>query len=111
MNGGKSKQGFYQKLIVQANGPDQARLLATTRVWHDPDLAEMTLNAKDDPPKIQLKTIWELDLVDDPDELAPDRFFYEEYKWWQLGKRRREQKRLLKYYSEMLNHEQETKPL
>ena len=104
-NGVEAKNGFFQKLIVQANGPDQAKLLATTRIWHDPQLKDMILNAEDDPPTIDLKTIWELDIVDDPDEIDPERFFYIEYKWWQFIKRYAENKKIMEIYGELLKNE------
>ena len=104
-DGSEIKKGFYQKLIVQANDPDKAKLLATTRIWHDDQIKKMIHNPKEDPPKVRLVTIWELDLVNDPDEVDPERFFYTEYKWWQFMKRREEKKKLMEFYGEIIKSE------
>ena len=104
-NGVEAKHGFYQRIIVQAETPEQASRLATTRIWHDSELKSETQNPPDDPPKILLKTIWELDLVNDPDEVDPERFYYREYEWWQLIKRNAEKKRIRKLYEALIENE------
>ena len=104
-NGVKAKYGFYQNLIVAAESPQQAELLATARLWHDSELKKITLNLEKDPPVIRLKTIWELDVVNDSDDPGPDRRFYAEARWWRNRKQNREQQKLIEMFSEIPNHE------
>jgi len=48
-------------------------------------LKKNILNPDDDPPAIQLDTIWELDILDDVSQVETGRiFFIEKKKWWKF---------------------------
>ena len=84
-DGKQKKYGFYQNVFIEAGSPRQAELLAISKIWHDKDLQESTLNAKDDPPVIQLDTLWELDILDDVSDVESGReFFADKNRWWQF---------------------------
>ena len=86
-DGKQKRYGFYQNVVIVAGSPRQAKLLAISKIWHDRELEKITLNAKDDPPKIQLETLWELDILDDVSKIESNRtFFPDEKKWWQFWK-------------------------
>ncbi|MBU4054212.1 MAG: hypothetical protein KKA41_07560 [Proteobacteria bacterium] len=103
MNGVPAKHGFFQNLMVEANHPQQAELLAMARLWHDEDLKKITLNTKKDKPIIRLATIWEMDVVNGPHEAGPDRAFYKEPEWWRFWEMGREQKKLEGLFFEFAN--------
>ena len=86
-DGKQKKHGFYQNVVIEAGSPRQAELLAISKLWHDKELKEITLNAKDDPPVIQLDTLWELDIMDDESGIENGRtFFLGKKRWWQFWK-------------------------
>ena len=86
-DGKQRKYGFYQNVIIEAGSPRQAKLLGISKLWHDKELIKITLNSKDDPPVIQLDTLWELDILDDVSEIESGRtFFKDKNKWWQFWK-------------------------
>jgi hypothetical protein len=79
--------GFYQNIYLEAENLQQAKLMATSKLWHDKQLQAMVLNKNNNPPKINLATYWELDSLDYVGKhLATDRTFYREKKWWQFWK-------------------------
>jgi hypothetical protein len=84
INGKPKKHGFYQNIVVEADSPKQAELLAITKIRHDEELKRATFNSKDDPPIIHLDTFWQLDILDDVGALEFGRTFYAEKKWWQF---------------------------
>lgn len=86
VDGTPKKHGFHQNVIIEAEGPRQAKLLATAKMWHDHELKKLTLNSKEDPPQILLETLWEFDIVDDVGLVETKRTFYVEKKWWQFWK-------------------------
>ena len=86
-NGKPRKHGFYQNIIIEAETPQRAGLLARAKIIHNKELKEMTLNTKKDPPVVHLHTFWELDIVEDVDDLELGRTFYREKKWWQFWKK------------------------
>ena len=84
-NGKQNKHGFQQNVFVDADSPRQAELLAAATIWHDEELKNATLNPEDDPPAIQLDTIWELDILDDVSQVETRRTFFIEKKiWWKF---------------------------
>lgn len=79
--------GFYQNIFIEAPTLQQAKLMVTSKIFHDRTLKEMTLNPETDPPKVSLDTYWEQDNFDYVGKhLATDRTFYLERKWWQFWK-------------------------
>jgi hypothetical protein len=47
-----------------------------------------TLNSKEDPPRINLATYWEMDAFDYVGKhLSTDRTLYKENKWWEFWKK------------------------
>lgn len=87
INGKPKKQGFFQNIIIEAESPQKACLLAKAKITHDRELKEVTLNPRNDPPVVELDTFWELDVLDDVDNLKSGRTFYLEKRWWQFWKR------------------------
>jgi hypothetical protein len=87
INGTPKKHGFYQNIVLEADGPKQAALLASAKIWHDKQLQAVTLNSKNDPPMIHLHTLYELDVLDDVGDLDFGRTFYAEKKWWEFWKK------------------------
>jgi len=86
-DGKEKKYGFSQNVVIEAGSPRQAELLAISKLWHDKELMKITLNSKEDPPVIQLDTLWELDIMDDVEEVESSRtLFAEKNKWWQFWK-------------------------
>ncbi|MCK4839364.1 MAG: hypothetical protein KAS94_11230 [Desulfobulbaceae bacterium] len=86
-NGKTARYGFYHNVFTEAENLKQAQLMVTSKIWHDKELKEMTLNSKKNPPKISLATYWELDNLDYAGKhLSTDRTFYPEKKWWQFWK-------------------------
>jgi hypothetical protein len=85
-DGKPRKHGFRQQLVIQADGPKAALQMAVARLRLDAELGAMTLNKADDPPQVDLDTLWEMDLLDDPDDLPTDRTFFLEKRWWQFWK-------------------------
>ena len=87
-DGKERKQGFFQNIFLDADNPGQAESLAVAKIRFNKNLNEAVLNGKDDPPRIVLDTIWELDDFNDVENLEADRSFYIEKRWWQFWKRR-----------------------
>lgn len=86
-DGKKARYGFYRNIFLEAENLKQAQLMATSQLWHDKGLGEITLNTKNNPPRIILATYWELDDFDYAiKHLATDHSFYPEKKWWQVWK-------------------------
>ena len=86
-DGGTHYYGFYQNFFLEAATLHQAKLMVTSKIWHDSELNGITLNAKNNPPKISLDTYWEQDSFDYVGRhLSTDRTFYKEKKWWQFWK-------------------------
>lgn len=85
-NSAPRKHGFYQNIVLEADSPKQAALMATAKIWHDKQLEAVTVNSKNDPPVIHLHTLYELDVVDDVSDLDCGRKFYAEKKWWEFWK-------------------------
>lgn len=86
-DGKTSRYGFYQNVFMEVESLRQASLMATSKIWHDKELKEITLNPENDSPKISLDTYWELDSFDYTGKhLVTDRTFYLEKKWWQFWK-------------------------
>ena len=84
-DGKQKKHGFHQNIFIDADSPRQAELLAASTIWHDEELKKNILNPDDDPPAIQLDTIWELDILDDVSQVETGRiFFIEKKKWWKF---------------------------
>jgi hypothetical protein len=88
IDGKVKKHGFYQNMFVEADSPRQAETLATARIRLNKELKDATLNSQDDPPKVCLDTIWELDDPNELGSLEPGRTFYIEKRWWQFWKKR-----------------------
>ena len=88
VDGKKRKQGFYQNIFLEADDPAQAESLAVAKIRFNKDLNEAVLNSDDDPPRINLDTIWELDDFNEVEDLDAGRTFYTEKKWWQFWKKR-----------------------
>lgn len=87
-NGSKPKKhGFYQNIIIEAESPQKAVLLARARIMHNKELRAITLNKKGDPPYVELRSFWELDILDDVSNIDLERRFYSEKRWWQFWKR------------------------
>lgn len=85
-NGKPRKHGFQQHFILQADGPKQALQMAKARLRLDAELGAMTLNEANDPPEVDLDTLWEMDILDDPEDVPPGRTFFVEKRWWQFWK-------------------------
>jgi hypothetical protein len=102
-NGAEAKHGFFQSLIVEANHPHQAELLAMARLWHDEALKKITLNSNQDQPVIRLVTIWEMDAVRGSHEPGPERTFYPEPEWWRFWEKNREQQKVQGQFMEFAN--------
>ncbi len=86
-DGKPKKYGFYQNIFLEADSPLQAEKLALSKIWHDKELKEVSLNSKKDPPKITLDTFWELDVLEYlGHNIETGRTFYPEKKWWQFWK-------------------------
>jgi hypothetical protein len=84
-DGKQEKHGFHQNIFIDADSPRQAELSAASTIWHDEELQKAILNPEDDPPVIQLDTIWELDILDDVSQVETGRtFFIEKKKWWKF---------------------------
>jgi len=86
VEGKTKKHGFFQNIFVEAESSRQAKLLAIARLRHDKELNEATLNKEDNPPKIDVDTFWEIDIVHDERDVETGRTFYVEKKWWQFWK-------------------------
>jgi hypothetical protein len=86
MDGKPQKHSFQQQLVLQADGPKQARQMAIARLRLDAELGAMTLNEAGDPPEVDLDTLWEMDILDDPEDVPAGRTFYIEKRWWQFWK-------------------------
>jgi len=79
--------GFYQNILIEGENLRQVKLMATSKIWHDQELKEITLNPDKDPPKISLESYWELDSSDfNTKQPVTDRTYYKEKKWWQFWK-------------------------
>lgn len=87
MGGRKRKHGFYQNIVLEAETVQNAGHVAKAKIIYDKDLKEMTMNATNDPPVVELHTFWELDIAEDVSGLELGRTFYEEKKWWQFWKK------------------------
>lgn len=85
-DGKAQKYGFYQSMFIEAETPKQAERMALTKIWHDRELKEITLNGAKDAPRVKLETFWELDELYYVNRLEPGRTFYPEKKWWQFWK-------------------------
>jgi hypothetical protein len=85
-DGKPRKQGFRQQLVLQAEGPKAARQMAIARLRLDAELDAMTLNKANDPPQVDLDTLWEMDILDDPVDVPVGRTFFIEKRWWQFWK-------------------------
>jgi hypothetical protein len=86
-DGKPKKYGFYQNLIIEAESPQRAGLLAKAKIRHDKELKKVTLNTGKDSPVVDLHTFWELDIAEDVSDLEHGRTFYPEKKWWQFWKK------------------------
>ena len=87
VGGRPRKQGFYQTVVIEADNPHTAALLAKAKIRHDRDLKAITLNDPGDPPRVELHTFWELDIACDAGQLQDGRTFYPERRWWQFWKK------------------------
>lgn len=86
-DGKPQKCEFYQNIFLESNSLKQAELLTTIKLIKNKELKSLTLNRKDDPPRVNLETYWELDSFSYVGNyLETDRTFYEEKKWWQFWK-------------------------
>jgi len=86
-DGKPRKQGFYQNVFIEAANPRQAELMVISKVWHDQELKQMTLNKQKDPPKLELDTFWEMDEADYVgNHIETSRTFYLEKNWWEFWK-------------------------
>lgn len=85
-DGKTQKYGFYQNMFIEADSPKQAERMAFTKIWHDKELTSITLNNKNDPPKVKLETFWELDVLYYAKQLETGRTYYLEKRWWQFWK-------------------------
>lgn len=85
-DGKPQKHSFQQQLVLQADGPKQARQMAVARLRLDAELGAMTLNEAGDPPEVNLDTLWEMDILDDPQDVPAGRKFFIEKRWWQFWK-------------------------
>ena len=85
-DGRPKKHGFIQNMLVEADSHSKAKLIAiaTTRV--DKELNDKTLNSESNPPHIYVETFWELDVLDNVNDIDTDRHFFIEKKWWQFWK-------------------------
>jgi hypothetical protein len=87
-DGKTDSYAFYQNIFLEADTLKQAKLLATSKIWHDKKLMARTLNSKEDPPRINLATYWEMDAFDYVGKhLSTDRTLYKENKWWEFWKK------------------------
>lgn len=86
VDGKKTRQGFFQNMIIKADSPKQAELQAISRIWHDAELKGLTLNPEKNPPKVTLHTLWELDVAYDDSRIDMERTFYKEKRWWEFWK-------------------------
>lgn len=85
--GKKARYGFYRNILLEADNLKQAKLMATSQIWHDAEIKEVTLNTEKNPPRISIETYWELDNFDYTGKhLTTDHTFYPEKKWWQFWK-------------------------
>ena len=80
------RQGFFQNMIIKADGPRQAERQAVSRIWHDMELQRLTLNPPKNLPKVSLHTLWELGVAYDDSRIDMDRTFYLEKRWWEFWK-------------------------
>jgi len=86
VDGKIKKHGFFQHIFVEAENSQQAKLLAVAKLRHDNELNRVALNPERDPPKIEVDTFWEIDVLDDERQIETGRTFYLEKKWWQFWK-------------------------
>ncbi len=86
VDGKTKKHGFDQNVVVEADSPKQAELLAIAMIRHNKELKEITLNTPKNQPLVHLETIWELDILDDVSDLDTSRALFLEKKWWQFWK-------------------------
>ena len=86
VDGKTVRQGFFQNMIIKADSPRQAERQAISRIWHDGELKAQTLNPPENPQKVALHTLWELDVAYDDSRIDMERTFYPEKKWWEFWK-------------------------
>ena len=89
-NGKQKKYGFFQNIIIEAESPQKACLLAKAKIRYDKELRQIILNTMKDQPEVELDTFWELDVLDDVDNIKSGRTFYPEKRWWQFWKKNKQ---------------------
>ncbi len=85
-NGKPRKHGFHQNLVIEADSPKKAKLIALATTRLDKELKGILLNKESDPPEIRVDTFWELDVLENVNDLDTERHYYVEKRWWQFWK-------------------------
>ena len=86
-NDGKAKKhGFDQNMIIEADSPKKAKLIAIATIKLDKELKEITLKSESNPPQVHVETFWELDVLEDISDIDTNRSFFIEKRWWQFWK-------------------------
>jgi hypothetical protein len=86
MDGETAKRGFFTTRVVEASDPRAAEYAAVQLLREDQDLRSIVLNAKDDPPVMDVQEISEVEAMP---EVQPGKIWYqmETKRWWQFWKR------------------------
>ena len=85
-DGKLKKYGFVQNMFVEADTPSKAKLIAVATTKVDKELNGKILNSESDPPHVYVETFWELDVLDNINNLDTHRHFFVEKRWWQFWK-------------------------
>jgi len=78
VNGDRKLMGFYVTRYVEASTPEQAETLAIELISASGKFDGIVLNKDDDPPRIFLESIYEIDSFDGLDTLEPGFGFYDD---------------------------------
>lgn len=76
IDGVERRSGFYVTRYVEADDPDQAEAMAVDLIRADQELMAMIRNSDQDPPKILLDEMYEIDSFEDLETFTPGYGFY-----------------------------------
>lgn len=89
VEGDCAKHGFLTYRYVEASDPESAGNKAVQMIREAEDLREITVNASDDPPIVNVEGILEITSGDETERIPPNFIYYRENpkRWWQFWKR------------------------
>lgn len=86
MDGKVGKHGFFQTFQVEAKDPETAELNVVKEIQSDEDFVSIILNKENDPSRVFLDEIYEIEEFNKDIPKASGRIWYKEKKWWQVWK-------------------------